>query len=205
MCKICKNTTIKKLIKNIEYNYCPVCGFLSKDDKYIVSSNEEFFRYQQHQNDDDLKYINYQEKFYNSIKDFVGEKVLDYGCGSGHTLSNILEKNGHKSSYYDLYFYPFEEYKKSLYDAIILEEVIEHLKDPLSVLKQLYSLLEKGGNFIIRTNLIPPNVFDGLWWYLRDITHISFFDLKTFEFLSKVLNLQIIYCNDKDLVILKKV
>ena len=157
-----------------------------------------------HNNSNNDDYVKYQEKFYMQIKDFLGENVLDFGCGDNHILSDILIKNGIKSSYYDLYFYPDENYKKHLYNAIILEEVIEHLKDPKEVLSSLILLLNSKGKLIIRTQFIPKDVFNKKWWYLRDTTHISFFDLKTFLYLSKLLSLQIIYCNDKDLIIFEK-
>lgn len=205
MCKICKNKTIDKAIKNINYHFCPFCGFLAKDDSVILDSDKEFERYQKHDNNDNMGYVKYQEDFYQMIKDYLGKNVLDYGCGNGHILANIINKNEHVCSYYDLYFYPKENIEKSLYNAIILEEVVEHLKDPVLVLSNVIKFLDSNGNLIIRTRFIPSNVFDSDWWYLRDTTHISFFDIKTFEYLSKVFGLEIIYCNDKDLIILKKV
>ena len=130
--------------------------------------------------------------------------MLDFGCGNNHILANIINENNINSSYFDIYFYPDESYKKSLYDAIIMEEVIEHLSDPVSVLKELISLLEENGKLIIKTMFIKEDTNLKNWWYLRDITHISFFSFKTFSYLSKLLSLEIIYCNDKDLIILQK-
>ena len=205
MCKICGQTTREILIDKIKYDSCDSCGFLAKTTQFIPDSEEEYNRYLLHDNNSNDGYILYQEKFYNDIQKFLGQRVLDYGCGNNHILSDIIEKNGHNSSYYDLYFYPDENYKKASYDAIILEEVIEHLSNPLEVLRELVLLLEKDGNLIIRTQFIPTDLLEKKWWYLRDITHISFFNFQTFEYLSKLLSLQIIYCNEKDLIILKKV
>ncbi len=205
MCKICNNQSIKKIINGIEYDFCPFCGFLNKHDKYILSSGDEHNRYLKHNNNDDnLGYHKYQEKFYLEIKEFLGKTNLDYGCGDNHVLANILNENNYFTSFYDLYFYPLENYKKHLYDAIILEEVIEHLKDPFEVIKELVNLLDRNGKLIIRTQFIPINIFSCNWWYLRDTTHISFFDLKTFKYLCEVFSLHIIYCNEKDLIILQK-
>jgi hypothetical protein len=103
-----------------------------------------------------------------------------------------------------LYFYPEINYKNTKYDSIILEEVIEHLKDPISALKDLILLLNDNGRLIIRTNLITDKINLNNWWYLRDITHISFFEFKTFETICELLTLKIIYCNSKDLIILQK-
>ena len=204
MCKICKNETIVKQIGKIMYHYCEKCGFLSKDEDHILSSEDELLRYQQHNNNTNDSYVKYQENFYKEIAPFLGENVLDFGCGDNHVLADIINKNNKKSDYYDLYFYPNKNYKKHLYDAIILEEVIEHLKDPIDIINQLISNLKVGGKFIIRTMMIPTDVFTSNWWYLRDSTHISFFDIKTFETICELLDLKIIYFNDKDLIILQK-
>lgn len=203
MCKICGKNTISLTIKGITYEKCEHCGFLSKKDEFILSPKDEYNRYLLHDNDNSESYYNYQEKFYFEVKEFLENKVLDYGCGNNHMLVNVLEKHGIKSSYYDLYFYNNTNYEKDRYKAIILEEVIEHLKDPIEVLKHLYDIMETGGNFIIRTRFVSDELNPD-WWYLRDTTHISFFNVKTFQYLCSIFNMKIIYCNDIDVIILKK-
>ncbi len=204
MCKICCNNSIKKVINKIEYDFCPICGFLSKDEKYILDSKSEHERYLKHNNDDNAGYKNYQEKFYLEIKEYLGKTNLDFGCGEGKVLANILNENGYETLAYDLYFHSEVKYEKHLYDAIILEEVIEHLKDPMQVVMTLTKLLNDDGKIIIRTQFIPSDVFTSNWWYLRDSTHISFFKYETFKYICKYFSLQIIYCNDKDLIILQR-
>lgn len=204
MCKICGNKTVEITINGLKYDFCENCGFLAKSEEYFLDSINEYNRYLKHNNNDDFGYIEYQKKFLNEIREFLGENNLDFGCGDNHILANILNENGYFCSFYDLYFYPHEEYEKRLYDAIILEEVIEHLKDPISVLKHLVNLVKSDGVLIIRTQFIIDDVFNKNWWYLRDSTHISFFDEKTFSFICKLFSLSIIYCNSKDLIILKK-
>ena len=125
MCKICGNDTVKKTICNQEYDFCPICGFLAKDDKCIPDSKSEYERYLKHNNDDNDGYYKYQHKFYLEIKDFLGELNLDFGCGEGKILSKILNENSLNTVGYDLYFHHDVNYKKHLYSAIILEEVIE--------------------------------------------------------------------------------
>ena len=92
MCKICGNNTVKKTISKLEYDFCPVCGFLSKDESYFLDSKSEYERYLKHDNDDNAGYYKYQEKFYNSIKDYLGKTNLDFGCGYGKVLVNILNE-----------------------------------------------------------------------------------------------------------------
>ena len=97
MCKICGNNTVKKNIGKLLYDFCPVCGFLSKDERYILDSKSEFERYLKHDNDDNENYYNYQEKFYFEIKEYLGDTNLDFGCGYGKVLVNILNKNGYET------------------------------------------------------------------------------------------------------------
>ena len=94
MCKICGFETEKQVINNILYHKCKNCGFLSKDDLYMLSSDLEFERYKRH-NNNDSGYINYQTNFYLMIKDYLKGKILDSGCGDNHILANIIEKNGY--------------------------------------------------------------------------------------------------------------
>ena len=91
------------------------------------------------------------------------------------------------------------------YDTIILEEVIEHLKEPLEDLMRLSLILNDAGKLIIRTRLFNEETDLPNWWYLRDQTHICFFSYQTFKKICELLNLRIIYCNDVDLIILQKV
>lgn len=204
MCKICGNSTKLLSINNIFYRKCSLCDFLFKTDEYILSSKSEFERYKLH-NNNDQGYIDYQKNFYNDIKGFLYGKVLDYGCGDNHVLASIISDSGFDSSFYDLYFYHDEKVLNEKYDIIILEEVIEHLKDPLGEIKKLLEILNNSGKIIIRTQLLNYKVDLSKWWYLRDSTHISFFSFKTFKYICELFNLNIIYCNDKDILVLEKV
>jgi len=204
MCKICRNSTKILSFNNVFYRKCFSCDFLFKTDEYILSSESEFERYKLH-NNNDLSYFSYQKSFYFSIKEFLSGKVLDYGCGDNHILASIIMEEGYDSSFYDLYFYNNEYVLKNSYDSIILEEVIEHLKDPIKEIKKLLEILNKNGKIIIRTQFLNDELDLSKWWYLRDSTHISFFSIKTFIYICELFNLKIIYCNDKDLIVLQKV
>lgn len=204
MCKICGFKTKKIEINGIIYHKCLNCGFMYKDESHILSSELEFDRYKLHNNNDKDYYL-YQKSFFEEIEKYLSGNILDYGCGDNHILSNIINEEGYYCSFYDLYFYDNEDTLLNLYNVIILEEVIEHLKSPITILKKLYSLLNKDGLFIIRTRLLNKNINLNSWWYLRDTTHISFFSFKSFQICCELLRMNIIYCNDKDLIILKKV
>ena len=200
MCKICKKNSINIQLGKLCYAVCDECCFLEKKSNHYLSDELEMKRYQLHDNDGNVEYINYQKKFAEEIKVFLGNKILDFGCGESHTLATILN-----ASFYDKFFYPNPKALESKYDTIILEEVIEHLKEPLEDLMRLSLILNDAGKLIIRTRLFNEETDLPNWWYLRDQTHICFFSYQTFKKICELLNLRIIYCNDVDLIILQKV
>ena len=204
MCKICGFLTNLCEINNIRYHICPNCGFLSKDEQHFLTSELEFERYKQHDNNNE-GYFTYLFNVYESISNYVEGRVLDFGCGESHYLANIISDKGYVCDYYDLYFFPNESYLNNVYNTIIMSEVIEHLADPLIELKKLVDLLDSNGKLIIKTFLLKDNISLKSWWYLRDSTHISFFTYKSFLKICELFSLEVIYCNDKDLIILKKV
>ena len=194
----CNNEMIEVRYNNIDYYLCNSCGYLMK--KYLPSSIEELNRYNKHICDD--KYIDYMIEIYEEIRGYLfGNKILDYGCGKIHALSDILNKNGYDSSYYDLYYFDNEINDK--YDSIVLIEVFEHISNPRNLLDKLKSYLNQRGRIIIKTVVVPKNPIG--FWYLRDITHVSFISVKGMEILGELCGFNVIYNKDKSLFILERI
>jgi len=42
------------------------------------------------------------------------------------------------------------------------------------------------------------------WFYIRDITHHTFYNLKTFEYIAHKYNYEIIYTDNKNKIVLRK-
>ncbi len=186
-CPICEFDMMNKKITQLDYHICDNCGFLQKDEEYILDSSLEKERYLEHVYDEN--YHKYMVNTFLEIKPFIyGNQILDYGCGREAYLGKVLEGNGYGVVSYDKYFFDIE-YKNKKYDSIILIEVIEHIYDPLRTLIDLKDILNKDGRIIIKTNL-----YDKLenWWYLRDSTHVSFFNKDTFTYIANKLDLKII-------------
>lgn len=80
------------------------------------------------------------------------------------------------------------------YDVITLFEVIEHLKDPVALLRECNRLLKKNGLMIIQTANIDSwtaKILKGKWKYLNIREHgghISFFNKKSFTLLAEKTN-----------------
>jgi 2-polyprenyl-3-methyl-5-hydroxy-6-metoxy-1,4-benzoquinol methylase len=136
-------------------------------------------------------------------------KILDIGCGEG-TLGKRLLKKGIKevigieinppackNAGYNLsrvicgdieeIDLPFSE---GYFDCIICGDVLEHLKDPLSVLKKIRNYLSDAGAIIasipnVRYYGVINMLTEGRWKYedygILDRTHLRFFTKKEIE------------------------
>ncbi|MBN2545367.1 MAG: class I SAM-dependent methyltransferase [Spirochaetes bacterium] len=211
-CKICSNPVNiindDKLKKR--FYSCAVCEFISLKEEFMVSEAEEKERYLEHNNSiDDPKYLVYLKGFiHEAIEPFQKsiKNALDYGCGPAPVLAQILEEKGIKAEIYDKYFFPDQPYKENTYDLITLTEVIEHLADPVMIFKELTRLLNPGGYICAMTLFHPQNEESFLkWWYKYDITHISFFSLKTMKYIAELVNLEIVKRNDKNICVFRKI
>ncbi len=87
-----------------------------------------------------------------------GQRVLDFGCGSGLLVQYLREK-GCDAAGYDPYSPDHGDPARlnEQYDAVIAQDVLEHDDDPLGVLARLDGLARPGGMIAIGT----PNA-DGI-------------------------------------------
>lgn len=117
------------------------------------------------------------------------DKVLEIGCGLGVLLKKVPSK---KKIGIETNDYAIKEsrrrglsviktdaekgmaFKDSSFDAIIMNEVIEHLKKPKFVLKECFRILSPGGKIIITT---PVKSF-----FAHDLTESHFSEMTLNEF-----------------------
>lgn len=190
----CEKEMILRQINKIFYYECHNCGYLRKKD--IPNPELEKKRYDAHICDNG--YLEYMNNVFLKIKNYLNNgKSLDYGCGQIHALSDILNNNNYQCDYYDLYYY--NNLKNEKYDNIILIEVFEHIEDIHNLIINLKSMLNSNGRIIIMTKEKPVDLNN--WWYLRDITHISFIEYKTMLKLAEMLDLRLVYDKENSLFI----
>src|SRR6056297_1385349 len=122
-------------------------------------------------------------------------------------LKKLLNIENTNIYIYDPYFYPhINVLKHNKYDLITSTEVVEHFFDPVKEFNFLESLLNEGGLLSVRTEFHPSNLIKFKnWWYRRDLTHISFYNIKTFETISSNSNLKIVDTNTQDYIVFKKI
>lgn len=164
-----------------------------------------------------LKYLADSEGNYWAVKELLDSetkekknlKILEVGSGLGY-LTYALKKDGYNVLGLDISKVAveqacekfgnnyvcddvFEFSKKNLafFDIIILNEVIEHVNEPLNFIKALKDLLVDSGLIIITT---PNKSFypkDIIWATDYAPVHCWWFSEDSFIFMSKKLNLKI--------------
>lgn len=203
-CKICGSDTRKIHHQKFGiYYYCDTCEFISKDEKFRISTEEELEIYNNHNNSiDDPEYVEY---FYNFLEDAVfkyvneGKEGFDFGSGPSPVLAQILERyHDYKMDIYDFFYAKKKVYIGKQYDLITSTEVVEHLKDPISYFKLFAELMKDDGVLAIMT-LFHQNDDEHFkeWYYIRDRSHISFYTPKTFKYIARKTGLKIIHTNHK--------
>lgn len=169
---------------------------------------EELDVYSKH--DNSFESLGYVKMFENLIENFIKPlnitgKALEFGSGPGPVLFELLKRTGLEMHQYDPFYYKSEEYLNHKYNLITSTEVAEHFSDPMKEFKHLESLLNDDGYLVIMTSFRMMEIEQFFkWWYRRDETHISFYNLKTLQYIAKKFNLKIINQNNKNIIVMKK-
>ncbi|HBI04728.1 MAG TPA: class I SAM-dependent methyltransferase [Paenibacillaceae bacterium] len=200
-CKICGSKTREFYYKTFDLNYyqCNECDFISRDGNSIISSEEEVAIYNEHENSiEDPRYVAYFKKFIDeAVVNYSGQgkKGLDFGSGPSPVLATVLERDyNYSMDIYDVYYAPEKTYIGQKYDLVTCTEVVEHLSNPLEYFHLFKELLKEDGILCIMTSFHPKDEERFLkWHYVRDLTHVSFFTLKTMKIIGEKLGLDIIY------------
>ncbi|WIO73032.1 class I SAM-dependent methyltransferase [Porticoccaceae bacterium LTM1] len=188
-CPLCGEREISHYLtdKIRSYHQCSQCELVFVESSEHVTVEEERGYYELHENDPtDDGY----RKFLSRIASPLLQRLapcssgLDFGCGPGPTLSQMLIEKGHRVSLYDLFFYPDKSTLESQYDFVTATEVVEHLARPGSELDRLWSMVKGGGWLALMTKLVIDREAFSRWHYKNDPTHISFFSEPTFRWLA---------------------
>ncbi|MGO1693388.1 MAG: class I SAM-dependent methyltransferase [Marinobacter sp.] len=190
LCIVCEQGVLARfrIVSGREYLRCSHCEGTIMAQKSWLAPNEERAVYDLHNNDsDDPGYRAFLEKLVSPMFDHIqsGALGLDFGCGPGPALAEMLREAGMNVVLYDPFFYPEQSALSHQYDFITCTEVVEHLHRPAEVFRQLDGLLKPGGWLGIMTCFQTcDDRFDN-WHYRRDPTHVVFYREATLGLIAK--------------------
>jgi len=104
ICNLCRSDAASSFDTkdNKTYWSCDICGCKYLDKSYFVDAQEEEKRYLEHNNDvSNSKYRAFLSKLSNPLKEKIslGAHGLDFGCGTGPALADMLIEEGFKVRY----------------------------------------------------------------------------------------------------------
>jgi len=192
------------VFKGRNFYRCDKCHLLSVRPDALPDAQTEKNRYLNHQNTiENIGYTQFLHQVVKPIKDVIpnGAKGLDYGCGPAPVLVNLLKSEGYDCAYYDPFFYP--ELPQQKYQFITATECFEHFHKPLLEIEKILELLVEEGILALMTETWSEIESLNNWHYIRDITHVSIFNIKTMEWMTSKFDLEIIYTNGKNVFLFR--
>ena len=192
-CIVCSSNQIEPFTTsdNLDYWKCNFCKTKFLDKKHYVDKSSEKKRYLEHENIiEDEGYRTFLSKLTNPLKNRIqlNAKGLDFGCGHGPALADMLKKDEYSIDLYDPFFFPNKEIFKKKYDFITCTETAEHFFNPKKEFDLINSLLNKGGWLGVMTSFLTTNEAFDSWYYRRDPTHVVFYAEETFGVIAQQRN-----------------
>jgi hypothetical protein len=209
-CPLCQhlNPNVFYSDRDRTYFQCPNCAliFVARDD--LLSAREEKARYDLHQNNpDDLGYRQFLSQLSQPLINRLGPPPahgLDFGSGPEPAFALMLKEQGYAMTCYDPYYAPDTAPLQTTYDFVTCTETFEHFYHPGEEWNLLLSLLKPYGWLGIMTKLIDHlDQFPKLH-YINDLTHVSFYSRKTFQFMAQKENIAVEFIGD-NVILMQKV
>jgi SAM-dependent methyltransferase len=188
-CPICRSGCIAPYaeVDGKTYLDCSVCHAVHLDRAQRPSLEQELAYYRLHHNlPDDPGYRSFLSTLVTPLLARLKgvQHGLDFGCGPGPALAEMLREAGHRITLYDPLFYPNPAALERRYAFITLSEVAEHLHHPADTFRQLFELLRPGGMLAVMTGFPPPAEQFDRWHYRRDPTHVVFYPPSTLRWIA---------------------
>lgn len=209
MCPLClnKNSQLQTVAgpDHQEYHLCHICKLIFSPTQFHLGLQAERKRYETHQNGLHQKgYVDFLNRTIQPALLYLNSSMqgLDYGCGPGPTLSQLLGFQNIACEDYDPIFFPTE--LKPGYDFIFSTECFEHFYYPEKEISRLYNLLIDNGYLIIMTDPWETVEQFKTWYYAKDPTHVCFYHKTSFDYICKKFGFLSLPCNDARVFILPK-
>lgn len=189
------------------YYRCSTCLLVFVPSEFFLTKEAEKAEYDLHENQlEDDGYRRFLSRFLDPLQEKLSpnSRVLDFGCGPGPALAQMMKDLGHEVNLYDyFYFNNPSVLTPKAYDVVTSTEVFEHLHAPKGILEMCLSLVKDGGCLALMTKLVKDQAAFANWHYKNDLTHVVFFSHETFEWLAKHYHLSLEFA-DQDVIFLSK-
>ena len=181
---------------------CPACGLLYRNPVLSPAALDEYYS----QTDFHKWEIDGYHPTERAVLDTLralpsGSRILDYGCSSGRLLAGLVP--AHECFGYEinrqaadaaalrgLHMLPDDPTKGGgapSFDAVVNVDLFEHVAEPTSVMRRLFSLVKPGGLLLISTgNGDAPAIRrdPATSWYFRNVEHLCMMTRGYAEWLS---------------------
>ncbi len=171
-----------------EFYECATCDLAFVPPRFHLPIAAEIDRYLLHDNDPaDVRYRQFLDRLWSVLQPQLpeGSSGLDYGCGPGPALAQMIREDGFDVEKYDLHFFPDTSALDRSYHFITCTETIEHLRTPRDTLRLIDRALRLGGKLGIMTGMLDDRSTFPAWGYQRDPTHIAFYTRATMRWIGQ--------------------
>lgn len=176
-----------------QYWRCGRCALVFVPAQFYLSPEQEKSEYDKHNNlPDDEGYRRFLSRLAEPLLQLMAprSKILEFGCGPGPALAEMMRSEDHEVALYDAFYFPDKAVlKPATYDAITSTEVIEHLHYPDRVIASWLEYLKPSGHLGIMTKTVIDAERFAHWHYKNDLTHVCFYSHDTFDFIAEQFHL----------------
>ena len=169
---------------------CAECDLAFVPPEFHLSESDEVERYLMHENDPaNSGYRRFLSRLWDVLRPrlSVGDAGLDFGCGPGPALAQMMREDGYEVRVYDPYFFPDRSALDQRYDFVTCTETAEHLRTPMATFRLIDSLLAPGGRLGVMTGMLEDRAEFASWYYQRDPTHVAFYTKRTMSWLAETM------------------
>ncbi len=187
------------------YHLCGRCWLIFVDPCHHMTPEGERTRYAMHKNSiEDEGYVCFLNRVLHPMLPLLDKTMrgLDFGCGPGPTLSQLVRQHGIACDDYDPFF--TTRPLRPPYDFIFSTECFEHFRNPNQDIRGLCDLLKPGGLLGIMTERWATLEQFASWNYTTDSTHTSFYHENTFAFLCNRFGLELLWQDECRVVIFRR-
>lgn len=189
-CPVCEGSEGRpfQAIGGRAYGRCERCQATFLLPAHLPTAEAEHAEYALHRNTgDDAGYRQFLQRLAEPLLQRLAPRRhgLDFGCGPGPVLADLLRAAGHTVALYDPFFQPDTAALQARYDFITCTEVIEHFHQPAAEFRRLDEMLHPGGWLALMTRFQTDDARFAQWHYRRDPTHVVFYREHTLHWLAQ--------------------